>query len=400
VHLPDQAQRIAIGLRIHELAWLADTKAGQDVLSEAYRGSQRPRCLCVTGGVEMYVGRRGATYYLARMPGSGILHDAACPSVEDVNLFSGAVGYASGVLLELPDGHLVLTFDADTPRQLESPAVSLDGLLDLLLETADLNTWSTDHPQRTWQEVACALSAAAETLHIKNTGPLKPSLLLPAPFDKSSYDRLRPQQETFLSMKDGLGLVCAPLREIKPTAYGWQLVLKHLPRTKFWINRKVGEALEAGSGGTLSFADVEYPALCLAQVRRTTGDGFAVTGLALRRTDRRYLPCLSLPESDAADLLAERGIAHLRPLRFDLPWDAPLCDYALTEGRRTPAPVFVLDDTGCQALDYAKQSAYRVLAGGPMDARCVEKTRWTPPLPAVLPAAAHSKNILADALTS
>jgi hypothetical protein len=244
-------QRIAIGTQSHTLTWLTGTQAGQKVLAEAHRSSQRPRCLCVAGGVEMYPAQRGRTFYLARMPGSGMLHDVACPSVDDVNLFSGIGTYASGTLLVLPDGRLQVRFDAAAPRQIEALAASLDGLLDLLLDTADLNA-SPMSATLGWESVRTALANAALSLVLNASGPLSALMLLPASFNKDDHERQRQEQEDYLSTAAVPRFVCAPLREIRPTKFGYQLILKHLPRTMFWISRAVASALEAGSGGTQS----------------------------------------------------------------------------------------------------------------------------------------------------
>lgn len=328
----------------------------------------------------MYVGRRGPTYYLARMPGSGMLHDSRCGSAENVNLFSGIVGYAHGAVIESPDGNLNIAFDQATSRSVGATAIGIDGLLDLIIDTANLNAWSPAAPERSWQQARKGLSTAAAAIDIRDAESLGQLLLLPVPFEKDTYDAARSDQEDFLSVPGALRLICAPLREVRPTQYGWQLVLKHMPRTKFWISQKVAAVVEGAAGGTLTLSDANYPALCLAIVRRAKGDGFTVVQLALRRTDRRFVPCLSLAENAVADLLVERGIPHLRPLRFDLPWDAPLCDLALTEGFDPPAPIFVLDASGSSALDDAKRSAFRVLAGGPVKTYCVQQGNWTPEL--------------------
>ena len=42
----------------------------QDALAHVYGSPERPRCLCVSGGIEMYIARH-AEYIVKRMPDTG-----------------------------------------------------------------------------------------------------------------------------------------------------------------------------------------------------------------------------------------------------------------------------------------------------------------------------------------
>ena len=58
-----------------------DSPALQEALFAAYRLGERPRCLCVAGGIEMYVAHH-ARFVIKRMPGTGAAHRPCCPSYE------------------------------------------------------------------------------------------------------------------------------------------------------------------------------------------------------------------------------------------------------------------------------------------------------------------------------
>ena len=49
----------------------------RDALAGVYTTSERPRCQCVRGGIEMYVAKH-RRYVLKRMPDSGHEHDPTC----------------------------------------------------------------------------------------------------------------------------------------------------------------------------------------------------------------------------------------------------------------------------------------------------------------------------------
>ncbi len=61
--------------------------------------SQRPRCLCVPGGVEMYVARH-RQFLVKRMPETGSQHHASCPSFEPESQQSGWGGLLGEAVLE------------------------------------------------------------------------------------------------------------------------------------------------------------------------------------------------------------------------------------------------------------------------------------------------------------
>jgi len=43
-----------------------------DAIAHAHSGRLRPKCLCQTDGIDMYVARLGDTYVVKRMPDSGV----------------------------------------------------------------------------------------------------------------------------------------------------------------------------------------------------------------------------------------------------------------------------------------------------------------------------------------
>ncbi len=70
-------QRYLINGRI----FAADERWLQDALARVYGTPARPRCLCVDGGVEMYVSKF-SDFVIKRMPETGGQHRPTCPSYE------------------------------------------------------------------------------------------------------------------------------------------------------------------------------------------------------------------------------------------------------------------------------------------------------------------------------
>src|SRR3984893_15714391 len=53
----------------------------QDALARIYDTPERPRCMCVRGGIEMYVAKH-RLFVVKRMPDTGHQHHARCASYE------------------------------------------------------------------------------------------------------------------------------------------------------------------------------------------------------------------------------------------------------------------------------------------------------------------------------
>ena len=349
-------QRIAIGTGIHTAEWLVSTRAGQRLLKESHGTDRRPRCMCQPGGVEMYVGRRGQVFYLSRMPGSGFLHADDCASVEDSTLLSGAISYAPGAIVEGADGTLQLAANLERRERQSEPIteVSIDGVLDLLIEQADLNREQPGEDPRTWAIVRDKLLAASQSITVVDM-PLSDVLFLPDRYVRErSADELA-ACEAKIRASQGGALILAPLKELRLTTYSWQVVLKHLPGLRLWASKEAAEQMEARWAAPYFNANPEY-ALCLVVAKPARREGnYTVTNMAVLATDANYFPCRSHREAEVATELIAEGHPIMRPLRFDCDPAQVLADFAVLDGDN-PTPVFVLAPTGAEEFDAAKRS--------------------------------------------
>lgn len=351
-----QVQRIAVGTGIHTAEWLVSTRAGQELLASCRNSDRRPRCMCIPGGVEMYVGRRGQSHYLSRMPGTGFLHADNCDSVEDNFLFSGANAYVPGAIIEKGDGSLCVTANLERRGRLADPItdVSIDGLLDILIEQADLNRISAGAGSRSWLSVRDRLLEASAWVRLGNI-PLAETLYVPDRYNRETAAASLAECESFLKAHSGHVLICAPLKELRLTTYSWQIVLKHLPGLRLWAAKEAVEEIE-GRWGIAHFNSPPTYALCLVAAKPGRREGnYTVTNMACLPTDANYLPCSTKREAEVGAQLIEEGVSLLRPLRFDCDLAQPLADFAILAGE-IPDPVFVLSPSGNDELDAAKRS--------------------------------------------
>ena len=100
------SQRFAIKGRVIG----ADDPQLQEALAHVYETPERPRCLCVPGGVEMYVALH-RQFLVKRMPDSGSAHHPGCPSYEPEVQQSGLGELVGEAVLESEPGRVELRVD-------------------------------------------------------------------------------------------------------------------------------------------------------------------------------------------------------------------------------------------------------------------------------------------------
>ena len=336
------SQQVAIRGDPRALNWLVGTAPGQSLLREAYDRGERPLCCCCSPGVEMYVARRGSTYYLARLPGSGFLHAESCASFDLGTIFSGAFCYTWSATADTEDGRVDLAY-APEPANTDFPlgGVGINGLFDFLIEEAGINAFAPEAPPQTW--ATCRKSIMdASTEFLLNGKELSPSVWCPPRFEPTDY----PRTERALSdhVQSTLpAFVIAPLKSAETTEHGWRLALKHLPHHSFWLHASVARLVERHLGVPMSSLVSGYCLVCLQVDAGRRPGNWMIRHAAIRATDRAYMPCPWFAPEAAAPLKGA-GAHLLRPLRFDCSPAEPLADFVLTD-QGAPCPVFL---TGLQ----------------------------------------------------
>ena len=99
------AQGITAPAAVYEIAgrrFEVGARGFADAVAEAHAAHQRPRCMCLVEGVEMYVARLGDGYIVKRMPDTGSHHAPDCPSYEPPAEFSGLGQVLGSAITEDP----------------------------------------------------------------------------------------------------------------------------------------------------------------------------------------------------------------------------------------------------------------------------------------------------------
>lgn len=316
----------------------------EDALAQAHADGGRPRCLCVSGGVEMYVARHQRRFIVKRMPGTGSLHQPRCPSFEPEAGQSGIGELLGEAIVELAPGSVQLRVDfpwtrvsgrgvaageAADPGEVLSPQrrMSLRALTHFLFERAGFNRWSPAMAGKRNQGVICKyLLDAASELWVKGL-PLDQRLYVPEPFSeaaKAEAAQRRRAKLAILQPRDGqvpLALVIGELKTCELTPFGRRLWIRHMPDTPLLIAEKTWERVRrifAASFDVLD-ADAAYrPRLVTsALIRAKREHVYEVDALHMMLTTEHWIPVEGAHDIELIHHLVERQRRFIKPLRYD-----------------------------------------------------------------------------------
>ncbi len=244
-----------------------DSPGLQAALTEVYGTDDRPRCLCVDRGVEMYVAQH-AQLVIKRMPGTGAAHHPSCPSYEAPASETGLGDLLGEAVIERGPERVEVRLDfplshVSAPRPVQAaPApsqsvsatprrLSMRGLLHLLWDRAGFARWSPRmQGKRNWFVVRKYLLEAAAEIDAKGA-PLASRLFIPDPFRPDAAEALRARRLAFFEALrlDGSGehvplaLLVAEVKDLVERGDGYAMVLKHLPDCALLLDSSTGRQL-------------------------------------------------------------------------------------------------------------------------------------------------------------
>lgn len=328
----------------------------------------RPLCLCVAGGVEMYVARVGAKHFVKRMPGSGARHGSHCDSFEPPAELSGLADVLGTAVKENPeDGTTTLKLDfalskaagkrpvatasgeADSVRS-DGAKLTLRGLLHLLWEDAGFNRWSPGmEGKRSWYVVRKHLMAAAQGKGTKATG-LADVLYVPETFRLELKDEILARRAARLSAvtkKTGsstqLAVVIAEVKEFAPARSAFKLVAKHCADFPLHLRADVHNRMLKRFAREIELQSHLEDCRLLAIATVEISDiGFAhVEELSLMVTTPEWIPFETLHERELIHELIRGQRRFTRGMRYNLPSDRPLATVVATDTAPQPTALYV-----------------------------------------------------------
>ena len=359
-----ETQRFAIKGRVIA----ADDPQLQDALAHVYDTPERPRCLCVPGGVEMYVALH-RQFLVKRMPDSGSTHHPGCPSFEPEAQQSGLGELVGEAVLESEPGRVELRVDFPWTRVIgravprgEAPDVSevgvpgrrmtLRALMHFLFERAGFNRWSPAMAGKRNQGVLCKyLLEAAEEITIKGV-PLAERLYVPEPFSegaKIEAAQRRREKLAVLRPKDGqtpMAIVIGEFKASEATSQGRRIWIRHMPDAPLLIARKGWERIERAFAPLFEArdADTGHPVrlILAALIRARREYTYEIDAASLMLTSEHWIPIEGVHELPLIDALVAQHRRFVKPLRYDAQSAAAFPNALLLDVGRLPVPLHVL----------------------------------------------------------
>jgi hypothetical protein len=341
--------------------FLASDPGLQEALARLYDSSERPRCMCVRGGVEMYIAKHGE-YLVKRMPGTGHLHHATCHCFEPEAGTSGLGELLGEAIVEHTPDQVEIRTDfplarvagKPTPRgeavadpaSVTSPRkrMSLRAVLHFLYDRAGFNRWYPGMEGKRSQNVICTfLTKAAEGVVLKGER-LDKRLYVPEQFRLAQKEEIGERRRKKLAMlmspeadvQFKMAIVIGQLAGVDTSPYGRKVTIKHMPDVPLYIDNKAWERVERAYAATLQSvdADVEHkPRVVVAALIYAKREHlYQIDTLTMMLVSDQWVPLEGLHELALVEALQRQGRAFLKPLKFDAKSAAGFPNVLLLDG--------------------------------------------------------------------
>ena len=405
------AQGITAPAAVYEIAgrrFEVDARGFADAVVDAYAAHQRPRCMCLVEGVEMYVARLGDGYIVKRMPDTGSHHAPDCPSYEPPAEFSGLGQVLGSAITEDPaTGETTLKLDfplTKMPGRSTLPPtggegdsvsstgtkLSLRGLLHYLWDQAELTRW---HPgfagKRSWATVRRHLLHAAEH-KLARGDALRARLYVPEPFSIEERDAINARRlAQWRSAVPAPGkaqqlmLLICEVKEIVPARYGFNAIVKHMPDQAFAVDeqlyRRLGRRFEAELAIWGASDDIHM--VMIATFCVSSAGVPSIHELCLMPVTQHWLPVEDGFEKQLLDKLVGESRAFVKGLHYNLGKKDRIASAALTDCEGSAPMLFIVSaglEEAAPGLDAAETSSPMWLwrrSGEPMPSFPPARTR-------------------------
>lgn len=346
----------------------ADDPQLQEALAKVYDTPERPRCLCMPGGVEMYVARH-RQFVVKRMPDSGSTHHPGCPSYAPESQQSGLGELLGEAVLETEPGRVELRVDFPWARVVghslprgeaqdlaevcvPQRRMSLRALMHFLFERAGFNRWSPAMAGKRNQGVLRKyLLEAAEEITVKGVS-LAERLYIPEPFSENSKveaAQRRREKLAVLRPRDGqtpLAVVIGEYKANEATAQGRRVWIRHLPDAPLLIAGRTWERIERVFAPLFEARDADIghsvrlviAALICARREHT----YEIDVASLMLTSEQWIPIEGVHELPLIDALVAQHRRFIKPLRYDAKSAAAFPNALLLDAGPSPVPLHVV----------------------------------------------------------
>jgi Protein of unknown function (DUF1173) len=334
-----EGQRFSILGRV----WSDQDPQWQQVLARVHDAAERPRCLCVPGGVEMYVAQH-RQLVVKRMPESGSRHHPSCPSYELPAQESGLGELLGEAVLESETGAVSLRVDfpwlrtnrsstaradADPPADVvvDKRRMSLRALMHFLFERAGFNRWTPAMEGKRNQGVLHKyLMDAAADISVKGKA-LVDRLYVPEPFNEATRGEAaarRRQKFAMLRPTEGsspLALVMGEFKLCEPAVEGRRVWIRHMPDAPLLVGEKTWRRVERIFAPLLQVRDADTGCrmrlMLAALVRERREYTYEIDAASLMLASSEWIPLEGVHEAPLVQALVAQRRRFVKPLRYD-----------------------------------------------------------------------------------
>lgn len=386
--------------------WQAQQAGVQQALGAIYGTPERPRCLCMPGGVEMYVAQL-REFVVKRMPNTGDQHHPRCPSFEPDAAQSGFAVLSGSAVIEHDTGRAELRVDfpwtrrpghsggprsPTEPGQVELTArrMSLRALMHFLFDRAGFNRWTPAMAsRRRWGVIRKYLLEAAEQIDVAG-GPLIDRLFVPEVFDegtKAQAAHRRREKLAILKPHDGttpLALVIGELKAVDEVEEGRWVWIRHMPDAPLLVEGRLWQRLTRRHAPLFEARDADtglrVRLVMAALIRARREFTYEIDAASLMMTSEHWIPVEGVHELPLIDALVTQHRRFLKPLRYDAPGAEAFANALLLDAGPEARPLHLLSSYMDERARALKQRAIRNASSEPW---VWETDRPLPPLPAV-----------------
>ncbi len=372
-------QRFAIDARVIG----ADDDRLQDALARAHESPARARCLCVPGGVEMYVAHH-RKFVIKRMPGTGDRHHPECPSFEPAAGDSGLGEIIGDAVIEVEPGRFELRVDFPWVRVQGRKAaggesrpevdvershrrLSLRALMHFLFERAGFNRWSPAMAGKRNQAVLHRhLTDAAEGVVVKGE-TLAARLYVPEAFSESRMAEVAQRRRAKLAVLQPragqlpLALVLGEFKACETTSLGRRIWIRHMPDAPLLVETRTWERIGRVNKALFEAHDAHVRAgvrLVMAALIRSRSDHtYELDAANLMLTSEQWIPLEGVHELPLVQALVAQQRRFVKPLRYDAGCVAGFANALLLDAGPVAVPLHVLSAFMHPAERAAKERA-------------------------------------------
>ena len=345
----------------------ADDPLLQEALAQVHDTSERPRCLCIAGGIEMYVSRL-RNFVVKRMPETGNHHHPGCPSYEPDATLSGLGELVGDAVRESAAGAIELSLDfpwtraqghggsrsgIDAPNDVEAARrrLSLHGLIHFLFERAGFNRWTPAMDGKRTQGVLHKyLTAAAQEVSAKGI-PLAERLYVPEPFHESTQGVVAQRRRVKLDIlrpSDGrspLAIVLGEFKAVEFTSSGHRVWIRHMPDAPLLVDSKTWARIEKVFAPLFEARDADTGCrvrlVMAALIRARREHTYEIDAASVVLTSEHWIPVEGVHELPIVQSLIEQRRRFVKPLRYDAQGAARFPNALLLDVGAAPVPVHV-----------------------------------------------------------